>query len=72
MRCELDINEPQLPRKRKAPRCFEEGNAPSEFPLSVEDEYHRVYFDLSVMSIRNRFDQKGFKTFSNISFSRHV
>ena len=62
MRCQLDIDEPQLPKKRKVLRRFEEGNAPSEFPLSVEDEYCRVYFeailDLSVMSIRNRFDQK--------------
>ena len=70
MRChqELDVDDPQLPR-RKAPKHFEEGSGPSEFPLSVEEEYCRVYFeaiDLSVMSIRNRFDQKGFQTFSNV------
>ena len=37
--------------------------------MCVEDEHHCEYFeaiDLSVMSIRNRFDQKGFQTFSNV------
>ena len=66
---ELDVDELQLPRRRKAPRRFEEDSATSEFPLSVEDEYHHVYFeaiDLSAMSLRNRFDQKGFQTFSNV------
>ena len=65
---ELDVDELQLPRRRKAPRHWED-SATSEFPLSVEDEYHRVYFeaiDLSMMSIRNNFDQKGFQTFSNV------
>ena len=64
----LVVDEPQLPRRRKAPRCFEEDSATSEFPLSV-DEYRLVYFeaiDLFVMSFRNRFDQKGFQTFSNV------
>ena len=66
---ELGVDEPQLPRRRKGPRRFEEDSATSEFPLSVDDEYRHVYFeviDLSVMSIRNRFDQKGFQTFSNM------
>ena len=71
MRChqELDVDDPQLPRRRKAPRGFEEGSGPSEFPLSVEDENGHMYFeaiDLSLMSICNRFDQKGFQTFSNV------
>ena len=37
--------------------------------MSPKDEYRRVYFealDLAVTSIRSRFDQKGFKTFSNV------
>eukprot|EP00731_Ephydatia_muelleri_P036880 Em0344g3a len=49
---------------------FETGIAPAEFATSPKDEYRRVFFecfDLAVMmSIRSRFDQKGFKTFSNV------
>ena len=40
-----------------------------EFATSPKDEYRRVFFecfDLAVMSIRSKFDQKGFKTFSNV------
>ena len=41
-----------------------------------KDEYRRVYFealDLAVTSIRTRFDQKGFKIFSNVEqLLRHV
>ena len=51
------------------PRRFEQGDAPAEFPVSPKDEFRRVYFealDLAFASIRSTFDQKGFKTFSNV------
>ncbi len=66
---QLDVDEPQLARRRKVPRRYELGNAPAEFAVSPKEEYRRVYFealDLAVTSIRSRFDQKGFKTFSNV------
>ena len=66
---EVDVGDPQLPRKRKVPRRYEEGMAESEYPHSPKDEYRRIYFealDLAVSSIRSRFDQKGFKIFSSI------
>ena len=69
MRVQFDIDEPLLPRKRKVPQRFARGIAPAEFATSPKDEYRRVFFecfDLAVMSIRSRFDQKGFKTFSNV------
>ena len=65
----LDVDEPQLARRRKVPRRFEQGSAPAEYALTPKDEYRRVYFealDLAVTSIRSRFDQKGFKIFSNL------
>lgn len=64
-----NIDEPHLPRKRKAPKRFETGSAPSEFPASVEDYYRQIYFealDLAVTSIKNRFDHKGYQTFSQL------
>ena len=65
---EVDVSEPQLPRKRKVPRRYEQGVAESEYPNTPKDEYRRIYFeavDLAVSSITSRFDQKG-KIFSSI------
>ena len=48
---------------------LEQGSTPAEFAVSLKDEYCQVYFeafDLAGTSIRSRFDQKGFKTFSNV------
>ena len=66
---ELNVDEPQLARRRKAPRSFEQGKAPTEFAGTPKDEYRRVYFEalnLATTSICSRFDQKGFKIFSNV------
>ena len=68
-RGQMDVDEPQLPRRRKVPRRFEQGSAPAEFAATPKDFYRRVYFealDLAVTSIRERFNQKGFKTFSGL------
>ena len=51
------------------PKRFEQGSASAKFAVPLKEEYRRVYFealDLAVTSIRGRFDQKGFKTFSNV------
>ena len=70
MRYQLDIVEPHLARKQNVPRQCEQGSAPAEFAESPKDEHrHADVFealDLAVTSICNRFDQKGFKTFSNV------
>ena len=66
---ELNVDKPQLVRRRKAPRRFEQGKAPAEFAATPKDEYGRVYFealDLATTSICSRFDQKRFKIFSNV------
>ena len=59
---------PQYATWRKAPRQFEQGETPAKFAATPKDEYHWVYFealDLATTSICSRFDQKGFKIFSN-------
>lgn len=69
MKSRVDIDEPLLPKKRKAPKRFQTGSAPNESPESVEVYYRRICFeaiDLAVTSIKTQFDQKGFKTFSNL------
>ena len=69
MKSQLDVDEPQLQRKRKAPKRYEIETASSEFPSTVEDQYRCIYFealDLAVTCIKSRFDQKGYKTFSHL------
>ena len=60
---------PQLPRRRKIPRRFEEGTSAGSFHTTTEDFYRQCYFeaiDLAIASINSRFDQKGFHIYSKI------
>ncbi len=41
----FSISPPGLPRRRKAPRRFEEGDAESVFPETPEDYYRPIYFE---------------------------
>ena len=41
---QFDVQEPTLPRKRKAPQCYEVGTAVAEFPDSYASYYQRIYF----------------------------
>ena len=56
----LDISEPELPRKRKVPRRFEVGEGESHFPVTVEEQHYRRYYfealDLTINCIRQRLD----------------
>ena len=56
-------DEPTLPRKRKMPSRFEEGQDDVYHSPTVEERYRRIYFevlDLAVSSIKERFDQPGY------------
>ena len=68
-RCEWEIEEPQLPRKRKAPKRLELGTGEGSFPSTVIDLYRQTYFevlDLTTSCITDRFDQEGFRIYSNV------
>ena len=64
------VNEPQLPRRRKAPcRIGVNGtaHAQAEFPTTVEARYRTVYYkalDLVTSCIKTRFDQEDYKIHS--------
>ena len=63
------MNEPELPRKRKCPLRFETGVAEAEFHTDCKSLYRQQYFealDLVVTSIKNRFDQPGFRMYRNL------
>ena len=66
---DLDVMEPSLPRKHKRPPRYEVGNAEAEFHETVGDQYRQIYYqaiDTIVGTIRDRFDQDGYKTYSDL------
>lgn len=68
-RTDFNVDKPQLPRRRKVPWRLETGLAPAEFPADSKSIYRRQYYealDLVVTSIKQRFDQPGFRIHRNL------
>ena len=56
----VDVSEPRIPRKRKAPNRYETGIGEGSHPESPKDLYQIIYYaaiDRILFSIRDRFDQ---------------
>lgn len=66
----LDVSEPTLPRKRIRPSRYEDGDAPPEFSDTAEHYYRVTLYneaiDLIVNCLTDRFDQPGYKIYSNL------
>eukprot|EP00731_Ephydatia_muelleri_P006057 Em0003g305a len=60
------IADPSLPRQRKVPKHLEIGSSAPEFANIVEDVYRKAYYDFVVQSIKDRFDQNGYKMLSKL------
>ena len=63
------IADPTLPRQRKVPKHLEIGSSAPEFANIVEDVYRKAYYeviDFVVQSIKDRFDQNGYKMLSKL------
>ena len=66
---EFDVDDPALPRRRKAPSRFEVGAGGSHYPSSIEDHYRVQFFealDLLIACIKDRFDQPGYRVYSKL------
>ncbi len=66
---DLDIEELKLPRRRKLPWRYEDGNSEAEFDTGVKEYYKRIYYealDLIVNCIKRRFDQEGYQIYRNL------
>ena len=64
----LKIDHPALPRRRKAPRRFDDGPAPI-LQETVGHYFREIYFeafDLTTSCIEDRFIQPGYKTYANV------
>ena len=74
MRNQLDVDEPNLGRRKKVPKRLDEGSAQAEFAASPKDEYRRIYFEaLDQASVADSIRRvlKHSQMWNN-SFSRHV
>ena len=62
------VDQPKLPRRRRAPARLETGMAQPEFPNSIEDHYRQIYYgvlDLLTTCLEDRFDQKDYHMYVN-------
>ena len=65
----FDVDEPQLPRKRKTPRRYDDGESRGDFDDSPKSYYRRLYYeatDCIINCLKNRFDQPGYRTYSKL------
>jgi len=65
---EFEVQDPELPRRRKMPRRYEDGT-PGDFPTDCKAHYRQSYFnalDLSINAIQERFDQPDFHTYRHL------
>eukprot|EP00731_Ephydatia_muelleri_P008502 Em0004g840a len=63
------VQEPLLPRKRKAPTHLEVGSSTGYFHITVKELYRQQYFeclDLVISAVRERFDQPGYAVLLNL------
>ena len=61
--------EPKLPRQRKRPRRYEEGEASNEFHTNPKEYFRQLYYeaiDRVMTSIKERFEQHGYEIYSNL------
>ncbi len=59
---DLDVGEPQLPRRRRVPWRYDEGTSEGDYHSDPKAHYRQIYYeaiDLIVNCIENRFDQPG-------------
>lgn len=65
----VDVNEPVVPRRRKAPKRYETGDGIGYHPETVQTVFRPKYFeaiDLAMASVKDRFDQPGYRVLQNV------
>ena len=65
----VDVEEPQLPRRRRAPAQHHTGTAAPYFPSTLEEVYRPVYYntvDSIIAGIKDRFDQPGLRQYQHL------
>lgn len=65
---EVEVQDPELPRRRKVPCTFEDGG-PGNYPTDCVAHYRQAYFkasDLVVNAVQDRFDQPDFQKYQQL------
>lgn len=62
----LDVGEPALPRRRRAPSRFEVGTGESHFSSNIKDHYRVEALDLLISCIKDHFDRPGYQVYSKL------
>ena len=65
----LDVGEPNLPRRRKIPKRYDDGSHSGDFHDTPFSFFKQMYFealDLIVNCIEGRFDQPGYRKYQSI------
>ena len=65
----LEVGEPILPRKQKAPKRYDDGIAQPEFFDDPKPFFRQQFYealDLVITGINERFDQPGYKMYENL------
>lgn len=65
----LEVENAQVPRKRKLPKRYDDGLAEAEFHNDPKLYYRQHYFeaiDLAINCIQGRFQQPGYQIYSNL------
>lgn len=66
---EVGVNEPTLPRQKKAPSRFENSSDGHYFPTDVKEHYRTIYFlaiDTLTACLQDRFDQSDFNMYAKL------
>ena len=68
----LEVDNPKLPRRRKAPQRIEEcftGNAKPECHSGIQSHYRQIYYealDFVISAIQKRFEKPGYQIYVSL------
>ena len=66
---QVGVNEPSLPRQKKAPSRFESSSDSHYFPTNVKEHLKKIYFeaiDTLTACLKDRFDQSDFNMYAKL------
>ena len=66
---QMGINEPRLPRKRRAPHRFDDHSSTEYSPVTPEDHYRAIYLealDTVTSCISESFEQEAYQMYKNL------
>ena len=63
---DVDVEEPQLPRRRKNPRRYDDGMTSGDFHDTAKAYYRQLYYEAIDSCMKDRFDQPGYGVYCKL------